>query len=266
MMLIGLPSGAFHNVSSGTQEIIQAIRKISELGFPLVELSTDVEVYYPRRLRLVAMNVDLSMKYTAHMPFITPSIGSPAKEMREMTERIFQRVIESLRPFDPIHYVIHPLGIGEEKGIVMGLDLEGLEDRVVEMHEIIGDYVGVHHRVLIENTEYIPLERREKYLEDYGFYGCLDVGHVVLQGKDPIEVLERVGRYVKEIHLHDVVLSRRPHGEIKIDHMPPGVGIVSVGEILEYAKRLKIPVVILEVYNPKYAFLAAERAKKLGIL
>ena len=265
-MLIGLPSGAFHNLSSGTQEILNAIRKISSLGFQLVELSADVEAYYPGRLRLVAMNADLSLKYTVHLPFVTPSIGSPAKEMREMAEKMFKRVIEALRPFEPIHYIIHPLSIGEEKGLVMGLDLDKLEDRVVEMHEIIGDYVGVHHRVIIENTEYIPIERREKYLEDYGFYGCLDVGHAVLQGEDPIEVLERVGRYVKEIHLHDVILYRRPHGEIKIDHLPPGVGIVSVEEIIEYAKKLRIPVIILEVYNPKYAIMAAERAKKLGLI
>ncbi|GEM_PF-6252156 len=268
-MLVGLPSGAFHTMSSGVQQIMRSIDKIKELGFNLVELHADVEAFYPKRLRTVAMNADLSFNYTVHMPFVDVSLGSPIKEIREASERIVQRVVESVSAFDPIHYVMHPLNLAEERAFMTMFDqrvLEEIEEITLEMHEIVGDYVGVHHKVLLENMERLPIERRMKYLEDYGYYGCFDVGHAVLQGYDPIDVLERVGKYIREIHLHDVIKFRNAHVEVKIDHLPPGVGIVSVGEVIEKARELNVPVIVIEVYNPKYATMASERAKKHGLI
>jgi inosose dehydratase len=81
------------------------------------------------------------------------------------------------------------------RGLVRGID------RVVELCSDRGLTVALHphHGTLVEGARHV-----ERLLESSTVPVCIDTGHLVIGGADPVDVVRSAGRRVAHVHLKDV--------------------------------------------------------------
>jgi len=63
-------------------------------------------------------------------------------------------------------------------------------------------------KVCVENIESFPFHEVLPLVEERGMRICLDVGHLVVDGGDPLEFLTDRRDLIGEIHLHDALRGR----------------------------------------------------------
>ena len=79
-------------------------------------------------------------------------------------------------------------------------------------------------KLCVETLNY-PFEQVEAVINDYETAVCLDVGHLMLRGEPLEPFLERYGRRIREVHLHDVKTVRHsPNLVTQHDHFALGDG------------------------------------------
>jgi sugar phosphate isomerase/epimerase len=87
--------------------------------------------------------------------------------------------------------------------------------------------VGDPARIAVETLDYPP-ERVGELIAGLGLSVCLDVGHLLLQGRDPAAVAARFAPAVAIIHLH-AAAGGRDH--LALDRLP-GPAATQVLELL----------------------------------
>ena len=112
-------------------------------------------------------------------------------------------------------------------------------DRVVEIANGLGMTVGFHphHGTLVEGPEQV-----QRLLETSDVALCVDTGHLMVGGADPVSIVEEAGHRVVHVHLKDVdaemaeeVRSRRIgyHDAVRRGlYRPLGLGDVDIGQIV----------------------------------
>lgn len=251
--------------SSGPQEArevhLRAIRRlVEEFEVSAVELNGDFTVLYPHVFGegyyrdVLRLQKELDFVCTLHLPFLWLDGASLAEPVREATVQCLSQVLEATRDLSIESYVLHLWGIWTSLlGTVQTMpaeDKQRLFDEILESAmrtlEELGSKVPPG-QLCVENLERIPFELFAPLVEEQGTKICFDVGHLAVQGGDPLKFLDRYWQMIGEVHLHDAVTAGKS-GPAARDHLPLGRGDMDyVGLMDELTRRGYDGVLILEV-------------------
>lgn len=143
------------------------------------------------KLREIAAGADLS--YTVHLP-LDLKMGSNGDSLHRSLKKA-QAVILRTRPLDPYAYVLHLDGKGVQ-------DYEGWVEQASRSLELVAEWAGDPTLLAVENLENYPLDFIDPVLDEVAVSRCLDVGHLWLEGHDPVPFLERHLERARVVHIH----------------------------------------------------------------
>jgi len=155
-------------------------------------------------LSLIAQDND--MTYTVHLP-LDLKLGDNGSE-RDQSLVKAKRVIECTRGLDPWAYVLHLDG----KSVRTSTDAELIkrwQDQSVRALEIVSEWVGSAEKLAVENLETYPLDFIQPVLDYIPVSRCVDIGHLWLDGHDPVPYLQSAMPRTRVIHIHG--LAERDH-------------------------------------------------------
>ncbi len=146
------------------------------------------------------------LTYTVHLP-LDLKLGEDGSK-RDQSLIKAQRVIECTRGLNPWAYVLHLDG----KSVRTSMDPELIkrwQDQSVRALEIVSDWAGEPEKLAVENLETYPLDFIQPVLDRIPVSRCVDIGHLWLDGHDPIPYLRAAMPRTRVIHLHGI--AERDH-------------------------------------------------------
>jgi sugar phosphate isomerase/epimerase len=195
--------------------------------------------------RLKELSSQHRIGFNIHLP-TDISLGDQEEATRLKGVCVVKEVMERTRPLYPSVYTLHldlinppipPFGKGGRRGdFPEENDVESWRKRLrLSLEEILTDGIEPQ-RISIETLGY-PFEWIEDLIEVCGFSICLDIGHILMQGRDLNRHFEKYLSKTSIIHLHGFN-GGRDHvgidclGEDKIDSILFGLrnyrGILSI--------------------------------------
>lgn len=150
-------------------------------------------------LRSIAADNDLT--YTVHLPLDLrlADDGSP----RHVSLDKARRVIDSTRDLDPWAYVLHLDGHLVQNGAAPAV-LSRWREQAVSSLEIVGRWAGDVKKLAVENLEGYPVDFYEPVLERIAVSRTVDIGHLWLDGHDPVAYLHNALPRTRVIHIHGI--------------------------------------------------------------
>jgi sugar phosphate isomerase/epimerase len=144
--------------------------------------------------------------YTVHLP-LDLKLGEDGSE-RDQSLVKAKRVIDCTRALDPWAYVLHLDGTSvrtsnDDELIVCW------QDQSVRALEFTAKWAGGADKLAVENLETYPLNFIQPVLDRLPVSRCVDIGHLWLDGHDPVPYLRAALPRTRVIHLHGV--AERDH-------------------------------------------------------
>jgi sugar phosphate isomerase/epimerase len=165
--------------------------------------------------RLQELALRHGLTYTVHLPLdLRLGEGGSAADVSLLKAR---RVIEATRELDPYAYTLHLDGSALLPSATP-VAVAAWQDRKVRALTTVSDWVEEPARLCIENVEGWDSEFIGPIMERLPVSRVIDVGHLWLQGVDPLEHLARWIHRTRVIHLHGI--ADRDHSSLA--HVPPG--------------------------------------------
>lgn len=144
---------------------------------------------------LTSLAADRDLTFTVHLP-LDLCLGGQGEPLHRSLKKA-KGVIERTRALDPWAYVLHLDGDGiEEYG-------DWVRQAVASLQKTAA-WAGGAHKLAVENLEGYPLEYLDPVLEAVLVSRCIDIGHLWLDGHDPVPYMcQHLGR-TRVIHLHGI--------------------------------------------------------------
>lgn len=225
-------------------------RLVEELHLPVVELSLDFGLIHPQVMdaafyrRMAALQEELGFAYTVHLPFLWVDHTSMNDLIRQASVESVRRAVELVRPLQVETYVLHLWGSTTAQ-ITQVITDEVLQRNLLtavlrEADRSLAEICAfMEPQTLgIENLEALPFDLVVPLLERHGTGICLDVGHLAWQGGGELAFLERHGKWVREIHLHDALFPGPDRQGQPHDHLPLGQGELDYEALLRKLDEL----------------------------
>lgn len=158
---------------------------------------------------LAALGKAYGHSYTVHLPLDLP-LGARDEHARHKAVETAREVIEATQRVQPWAYVLHLEPAPEAPdnapaaGSEAGTDWSPWHERVAESLHALGAGAGGEPIIAVENVPEYPPEALWPLLDRLDVSLCLDVGHLLRQGRDPRPLLERHLARTRVIHLHGV--------------------------------------------------------------
>jgi len=149
------------------------------------------------KLKEIAGLFDLT--YTVHLPLDT-WMGHEDASVRQQSVDKCLRVIERTAPLAPFAYVIH--FHADQRGASPSAEMARWIDGHRQSLERLLMSVDAQD-LCVELLDY-PYDLIDGIVSDYGLSICLDMGHLLLYGHEPVEYLDRYLSRTRVIHLHGV--------------------------------------------------------------
>ena len=156
--------------------------------------------------QLLKMAQENDLSYTVHLP-LDLKLGEDGSE-RDQSIVKAKRVIDRTRGLDPWAYVLHLDG----KAVRTSTDVELIrrwQGHSVRALEIVSQWAGGPAKLAVENLETYPLDFIQPVLDRIPVSRCVDIGHLWLDGHDPIPYLQAALPRVRVIHMHGI--AERDH-------------------------------------------------------
>ncbi|HEY3345653.1 MAG TPA: cobamide remodeling phosphodiesterase CbiR [Anaerolineaceae bacterium] len=166
---------------------------------------------YPPEAALVEMKAlaqQAGLTYTVHLPLdlrLCAQDGQPHASMLKA-----RQVIQLTQTLDPWAYVAHLDGHAERLSSDPAV-LQAWNDQAVRALETVAGWAGGADHLAVENLETYPLHFWDDVLRRAPVSCCVDIGHLWLDGHDPLPFL--AGRLARTRVLHI-------HGRGERDHQP----------------------------------------------
>lgn len=165
-------------------------------------------------VELRRLTAEHDLTYTVHLPLDLrlADDGSPRHASLEKA----WRVIDCTRALDPWAYVLHLDG----KSVRVSATPEALrcwQDQAVQSLEIVGGWAGGVEKLAVENLESYPLDFYDFVFERTRASRTVDIGHLWLDGYDPIVYLRQALPRTRVIHIHGI--AERDHKSLA--HVAP---------------------------------------------
>lgn len=146
------------------------------------------------------------MTYTVHLP-LDLKLGDDGSTQDQSLVKA-KRVIDCTRGLNPWAYVLHLDGKAVRTSTNKDL-IEQWQDNSVRAVEIVSEWVGGAEKLAVENLETYPLDFIQPVLDRIPLSRCVDIGHLWLDGHDPIPYLQAALPRARVIHIHG--LAERDH-------------------------------------------------------
>jgi sugar phosphate isomerase/epimerase len=146
------------------------------------------------------------LTYTVHLP-LDLKLGEDGSE-RDQSLVKAQRVIECTRGLKPWAYVLHLDG----KSVRTSTDAQLVsrwQSQSVRALEIVAEWAEGAEKLAVENLETYPLDFIQPVLDRIPVSRCVDIGHLWLDGHDPIPYLRSAMSRTRVIHMHGI--AERDH-------------------------------------------------------
>ena len=141
------------------------------------------------------------LTYTVHLP-LDLKLGEDGSE-RDQSLVKAKRVIDCTRGLEPWAYVLHLDG----KSVRTSTDANLIgrwQDHSVRALEIVSEWAGRPDKLAVENLETYPLDFIQPVLDRIPVSRCVDVGHLWLDGHDPLPYLQAALPRTRVIHIHGI--------------------------------------------------------------
>ena len=155
-------------------------------------------------LKVIASQFELT--YTIHLP-LDVKLGENGSE-QDLSLVKAKRVIDCTCGLDPWAYILHLDG----KSVRTSTDAERIrrwQDQSVQALENVSTWAGGAEKLAVENLETYPLDFIQPVLERIPVSRCVDIGHLWLDGHDPIPYLQAALPRTRVIHIHGI--AERDH-------------------------------------------------------
>jgi len=146
------------------------------------------------------------MTYTVHLP-LDLKLGDDGSAQDQSLVKA-KRVIDCTRGLNPWAYVLHLDG----KSVRTSIDAEVIkhwQHQSVRALEIVSEWAGGAEKLAVENLETYPLDFIQPVLDRIPVSRCVDIGHLWLDGHDPIPYLQAALPRTRVVHIHG--LAERDH-------------------------------------------------------
>jgi len=238
---------------SGDASIL--VERLADLGFTLIELNTDLNVFFPDSFgvptirRLQALKESRGLSYTVHLPLWSVEPSTPVDWVRAGSVEALVDAVLRLSPLEPEVYVLHATGAlaaefytmaaipDQARPLVMGM-FQGHAAHSLE--ELLRRTRLPSRAIAVETVEF-PLDLTLALAEELDLSLCFDTGHVLAKYPGPMafeEALQRSLPRLAEIHLHDAYYRPQPDGTFRRDdHLPLGEGDLPLDFLLDTLKE-----------------------------
>lgn len=183
------------------------------------------------------------LTYTVHLPLdLRLASGGPAPALEKAC-----RVIQCVRPLSPWAYVVHLDGdeiVSDADPVV----LARWRGQAARSLALLGQEVDDLHLLAIENLESYDPAAFLPVLDRLPVSLCLDVGHFLKRGSDPLPYLQTYLGRTRVIHLHGCQDGRDHRG---LDLLPDGLLTNLLDVLLSSDYR---GVLTLEVFTQRHFF------------
>ncbi|MGM0453235.1 MAG: cobamide remodeling phosphodiesterase CbiR [Thermodesulfobacteriota bacterium] len=200
------------------------------------------------KLARIGQNQQLS--YNVHLP-LDIDMCAPEPRQRRQAVDTCHRIFRITRPLAPTSFTLHlPYNENPEDGKAVSR----WQQRARQALAMLFDGNVAPGQICIETLSYPPAFLDE-LLTGFGLAMCIDTGHLVEHGRDPLAVYERYADITPLIHLYGGVVEGRGH--VGLDRLPAE----QTSAITEILHRFA-GTVCLEVFSRKHlvaslAFLEA---------
>lgn len=150
------------------------------------------------------------LSYTVHLPLDIR--GEPG----HVSLIKAQRVIECTHALNVWAYVFHLDGRAERHATAPHV-LQQWQSNAVRAVEQLAKWAGSFERLALENLEGYPLDFIDPIFARVPVSRCVDIGHLWVDGHDPLPYLRAALPCTRVIHLHG--LAERDHSSLA--HTPP---------------------------------------------
>ncbi len=218
-----------------------------KLGIQVLEVPLEAAGIYPSLFTKEiltaarAMSHDQGIAFSIHLPYTNINLSSNDAAQRQESIDTIKNTIELGSFLDPLSYVLHLLP--EESGITENdfrsfREIHLSEDIVDRATDSLTQIITTldPHRLCVENLRGNPFPRQAEIALAVGASLCLDVGHALVQGIEPVSLLNRYGSRIREVHLHDVRRVESSGGYLREDHQELGSGILDLPQFIGILK------------------------------
>jgi sugar phosphate isomerase/epimerase len=160
---------------------------------------------------LNALATQHDMSYTVHLPLDLRLADDDDDAHISLVKA--RRVIESTLGLNPLAYVVHLDGKEERFSTDPAVLLRWQEQAVKSLREVAG-YCGDIKRLAVENLENYSPDFNDAAIRASGSSRCVDIGHLWLDGHDPVPYL--ASRLNETIIMHVHGTGKRDHQSLQL--------------------------------------------------
>jgi sugar phosphate isomerase/epimerase len=247
--LAGQKGGA--QVAPPSVDVAILVERIADLGFTLIELNTDLNVFFPDSFglptvrRLQALKESRGLSYTVHLPLWSVEPSTPVQWVRQGSVEALVDAVLRLSPLEAETYVLHTTGALAAEFYTMVTIPDQARPLVVGMfqrhaahsiEELLRRTRLPSRAIAVETIEF-PFDLTLALAEEFDLSLCFDTGHVLAKYPGPVafeEALQRSLPRLGEVHLHDAYYRPQPDGTVRRkDHLPLGEGELPLDFLLD---------------------------------
>jgi len=188
---------------------------------------------------LIALADRSDLTYTVHLP-LDLRLGADGDEQHVSLIKA-RRVIDHTRALRPWAYVLHLDGREVRNGATPEA-LQRWQDQSRRALALVAEWAGGPDRLAVENLESYPPDFISPVIDGLAVGRCVDIGHLWLDGHDPVPYLRAALPRTRVIHLHGI--AGRDHKSLA--HMPREQ-IAAVVEFLLHEKYAGV--LTLEIFG-----------------
>lgn len=231
------------------------VERIADLGFNLIELNTDLNVFFPDSFGLPTLRhlADLrearGIGYTVHLPLWSVEPSTPVSWVREGSLEALADAVLRLAPLEPEVYVLHATGALAAEFYTMATIPDSARPLVLAMfkrharesiEELLRRTKLPSRAIAVETIEF-PLDLTLALAEELDLSICFDTGHVLARFPGAVDFEEALRRSLPrlaEVHLHDAYYRPQPDGTFRrADHLPLGQGDLPLSSFLDTMRQ-----------------------------
>ena len=194
---------------------------------------------------LAAIGAAEGLGYNVHLP-TDVSIADPDPAERDRALDALRRACDLAAPLRPSAYTLHVPGrpaAGPDRWMEHG------RQGIAALAAAVGDPA----QIALETLDYPP-ERLGGLTAGLGVSVCLDVGHLLLQGRDPAAVAAQFAPAVTVIHLHAAAAGR---DHLALDRLPEPAASQALGLLAGFRGVVSLEVFSIEALAASVEWLAA---------